>query len=104
MNSLGLMSLLLAALPMSDAASKHAMEAVMPRIYIPRGHNRSSDHLKGCAEHQPIPPKTARQLKKEEKYLRRGLTNKLGKSSKKSESKTESPAQADMEANHSGAD
>lgn len=42
--------------------------------------------------------------KKEEKYLRRGLTNKLGKSSKKSESKTESPAQADMEANPSGAD
>lgn len=85
MNSLGLMSLLLAALPMSDAASKHAMEAVMPRIYIPRGHNRSSDYRKGCAEPEPIPPKSARQLKKEEKYRKLGLTNKLSVTPKKIE-------------------
>lgn len=50
MNSLALMSMLLVAIPSSDAASRHAMEAVLPRAYIPRGHSRWKDYRKGCVE------------------------------------------------------
>jgi len=85
MNSLGLMSMLIAALPPDVSSSRRAMESVMPRLYIPKGHNRSSDYRKGCVEAGPIPPKSARQLKKEEKYQKLGLTNNLSVTPKKVE-------------------
>lgn len=95
MNSLALMSMLIAALPPDISSSRRAMESVMPRLYIPKGHNRSSDYRKGCVEAGPIPPKSARQLKKEEKYRKLGLTNKLGKLDNKTKNCPQSPTDTD---------